>query len=78
MTKSVTIRDVPEEAHRELASRAALAGQSLQEYLRSQLVEMASRPDNRALVDRIRARVERTQSHLSPEKILEYRDAGRR
>jgi plasmid stability protein len=78
MTKSVTIRDVPEEAHRELASRAALAGQSLQEYLRSQLIELAGRPSNEDLMARVRARVERAQTHLSAKDILEYRDADRK
>jgi hypothetical protein len=78
MGKSVTIRDVPEDTHAELASRAALAGQSLQEYLRSQLVELANRPDLAALLKRVEERKRRTRSHLSVEKILEYRDMDRR
>jgi hypothetical protein len=78
MAKSVTIRDVPDEAHAELASRAALAGQSLQEYLRAQLVDLANRPDMTALLKRIEERKRRTRSHLSIEKMLEYRDLDRR
>ena len=54
MARSVTIRDVPEDACAELASRAAATGRSLQEYLRMQLVGLASRPDPEALVVRIR------------------------
>lgn len=41
---SVQIKDVPEETHRVLRHRAAAANQSLQEYLRSRLIEEASRP----------------------------------
>lgn len=41
---SVQIKDVPEETHRVLRQRAALAHQSLQEYLRTRLVEEAGRP----------------------------------
>ena len=41
---SVQIKDVPEETHAVLRRRAAEAHQSLQEYLRSRLIEEASRP----------------------------------
>lgn len=41
---SVQIKDVPDETHRVLRRRAAEAHQSLQEYLRTRLIEEASRP----------------------------------
>jgi plasmid stability protein len=41
---SVQIKDVPAETHAVLRRRAAAAGQSLQEYLRTRLVEEAARP----------------------------------
>ena len=41
---SVQIKDVPEETHAVLRQRAARAHQSLQEYLRSRLIEEASMP----------------------------------
>ena len=41
---SVQIKDVPAETHAVLRRRAAAAGQSLQEYLRTRLIEEASRP----------------------------------
>jgi plasmid stability protein len=75
---SITIRNVPEDTHRELASRAALAGQSLQEYLREALVEIAGRPDVATLMAQVRARKERMGGSVSVEKILEYRDLDRR
>jgi hypothetical protein len=41
---SVQIKDVPEQTHAVLRRRAAAAHQSLQEYLRSKLIEEASHP----------------------------------
>ncbi len=78
MARSVTIRDVPDAACVELASRAAASGRSLQEYLKMQLIELASRPDPEALVARIRERKQRTGSRLPAEAILRHRDADRR
>jgi antitoxin FitA len=75
---SITIRDVPDSARDELASRAARTGRSLQEYLRMELIELASRPDPDALARRIVERKERTSTTLSAQRIIEHRDAGRR
>ena len=41
---SVQIKDVPAETHAVLRRRAAAAHQSLQEYLRSKLIEETSHP----------------------------------
>jgi plasmid stability protein len=49
---SVQIKDVPDETHAVLRRRAALAHQSLQEYLRARLIDEASRPT----VDEVLAR----------------------
>lgn len=49
---SVQIKDVPERTHAVLRRRAAEARQSLQEYLRTKLIEEASRPT----VDEVLAR----------------------
>ena len=78
MTTLITIRDVPDETRDELASRAALTGRSLQEYLRAQLVELARKPDADAWTARVRARKQASESVLSADRILSYRDADRR
>lgn len=78
MSKSITIRDVPEETRDELAARAAATGRSLQEYLRARLIELADRPDPEVLVARIRQRKERMTGGLSRAQILSHRDADRR
>jgi antitoxin FitA len=78
MSMSITVRDVPEETRNELAARAALAGRSLQEYLRTKLIELAGQPDAEALVARIRARKAAHPVSLTAEQILAYRDEDRR
>lgn len=78
MPKSITIRDVPDEAADELAARAALTGRSLQEYLRSRLVEMAAGPDAGAWTARVRARKAATAGGVEVASILAHRDADRR
>jgi hypothetical protein len=78
MATSITIRDVPDDARDELASRARLSGRSLQEYLRAELIELARRPDPASLLTRIRDRKHRTASRLPADRILPHRDADRR
>lgn len=78
MTISITIRDVPDKARDELAARATASGRSLQEYLRAQLIDLASRPDAETLLARIEERKQRTGTDLSAATILAHRDAGRR
>ena len=75
---SITIRDVPDDVRDELAARARLSGRSLQEYLRMQLVGLASRPDPEALIEQARERTKRTGSRLAAERILAHRDHDRR
>lgn len=75
---AVTIRDVPEGVRDELASRAALAGQSLQEYLRVLLVETSAKPSVEEALRRARARVAATDSRVDSAATLAPRDADRR
>jgi antitoxin FitA len=44
MGRNIQIRDVPDDVHRELATRAAAAGLSLTVYLREELRRIAERP----------------------------------
>jgi hypothetical protein len=53
---NVQIRDVPDEVHRRLKSQAALAGQSLNEFLLARMSEIALTPTLPELVERIRSR----------------------
>lgn len=49
---SIQVKDVPEATHDVLRRRAAAARQSLQEYLRSRLIEEASQPTLEEVLDR--------------------------
>jgi plasmid stability protein len=75
---SITIRNVPEETRDELAVRAARSGRSLQEFLRGELITIASKPDMETVLARARDRAKAAGTELSVEQILEYRDSGRR
>lgn len=44
MSRTIQIRNVPEDIHRTLRSRAAAAGVSLSEYLLGEIVRVADRP----------------------------------
>ena len=56
MKKHIQIRNVPEELHRALKSRAALAGMSLSEYLLQEAQKIAERPTVEELRQRLRQR----------------------
>jgi plasmid stability protein len=52
----IQIRNVPDDLHRKLKSRAALAGMSLSDYLLREIREVASRPTLDEMRDRLEAR----------------------
>ncbi len=54
MAAMIQIRNVPDALHRQIKSRAALAGMSLSDYLLSEIRQMAERPT----LDELRARLE--------------------
>jgi plasmid stability protein len=65
MTAMIQIRNVPDALHRQLKSRAALAGMSLSDYLLGELRRVAERPT----LDELRVRLERrAETSLSVER----------
>jgi plasmid stability protein len=72
------VRDVPDETRNELAARAARSGRSLQEYLRSELIELARRPDAAALMDRVAVRVRRMGTTIEPSDVADLLAPERR
>ena len=78
MAVQITIRNVPEGVRDELAARAALKRQSMQEYLRSELERLAGRPSIESVLEDVRRRVEASDSNVTTAQILEARDADRR
>ncbi len=70
MDRMIQVRNVPEGVHRTLKSRAALAGMSLSDYVKQQLVESASMPTLAELDARARKRAEFTVG-VTKESIVE-------
>jgi hypothetical protein len=62
----------------ELASRAKRERKSMQEYLREQLEQLASRPPMDTWLERVRERKRAAGTRVPPASILAHRDADRR
>ena len=73
MAVQITIGGVPEEVRDELATRAALVRQSLQEFLRSELERIASRPSRDAWLQRVQRRKALAATRVLPSNILVVR-----
>lgn len=69
MSKMIQLRNVPDELHRRLKSRAALEGVSLSDYLIREIEQVSERPTMQELAQRIRARTP-VRYKVSPAKIL--------
>jgi hypothetical protein len=50
MTRMIQVKGVPENVHRTLKARAALRGQTLSDYLRSEMERLAARPSPEELL----------------------------
>lgn len=74
---SVQIKDVPEETHAVLRRRAAEARQSLQEYLRTKLIEEARRPTLDEVLARAGARAGGSVSLKSAARAVRSERARR-
>jgi plasmid stability protein len=56
MSKMIQLRNVPDNLHRRLKARAAMAGMSLSDYLVSEIKEIAERPTLAELRERLHQR----------------------
>lgn len=72
--KTLQIRHVPDEVHRTLKARAAMAGKSLSTYALEELTRLAEQPSREELLDRLLA-MEPVDLPVSPADIIrEERD----
>jgi hypothetical protein len=78
MAVQINIRDIPEKVRDELASRAAMQGKSMQEFLRAELERLAARPSLDAWLQQVRKRKRAAQTRISSDQILDNRNADRR
>ena len=69
----IQIRNVPRDLHAKLKSRAALAGQSLSDYLLAELRRFAARPTPSEML----ARLEQRESILPRETVVDALRAER-
>lgn len=75
---TVQVRELPEETYEVLRRRARRAGQSIQAYMRDQLISMAAQPTKEEALASIEDRLKRrTWPEPSIESILEDIDSGR-
>lgn len=77
MAVQITIRAVPEEVRNELAARAASRHQSMQEFLRQELVRIASRPTIATWLGGVKDRKVAAGTTVPASEILRARDADR-
>jgi plasmid stability protein len=77
---TIQIRDIPDDIHEALQKRARAAGQSLQSYMREQVVELERRRTRRDMVLTEMAEILKADGGpgMTVEEILEARDADRR
>jgi plasmid stability protein len=74
MSVMIQIRNVPDELHRELKARAALAGMTLSDYLLAEIRESAARPTVEEFRRRLATRAAVDPSPSSVEIIRAERD----
>lgn len=76
MSVMVQIRNVPDELHRRLKARAALAGMSISEYLLREMERSLERPTREELLERLRNR-ERVEPAESVVEAVRAEREGR-
>jgi plasmid stability protein len=74
MSKTIQIHNVPDALHRQLKSRAALAGMSLSVYLLNEIHELAKRPTLEELREHLASRPGTTPSVAPAQAVRAERD----
>ena len=75
MPKMIQLRNVPDELHRSLKSRAALEGMSLSDYLLLEIGRVAERPTRAELRERLHTRTPVESPLASADAVRLERDA---
>jgi hypothetical protein len=74
--KTIQIRNVPDDVHRELRTRAAAAGVSLSDFVLEELERVARRPAVSDLLRRARSRVGGVKTGAIVEAVRSGRDCA--
>jgi antitoxin FitA len=75
MSGMIQIRNVPDELHRRLKSRAALEGMSLSDYLLSEPRQVAEQPTLAEMRERLKARPAATPREAPEDALRAERDS---
>lgn len=76
MSKMIQIRHVPDALHRKLKARAAIAGQTLSDYLRGEMERLAALPSRDEMLARIHRRTRVTLKTSAASVIREERESA--
>jgi len=76
MSKMVQVRNVPDEVHRVLKSKAALSGKSLSDWVLEELQRLASLPSEEELLARLRSAEPFAMQQSSAKLLRKDRDAA--
>jgi plasmid stability protein len=76
MSKMIQIRNVPDALHRKLKARAAFAGQSLSDYLLTEIGRVVARPTREEMLARIHGRTRVQLKTPAATLIREERDSA--
>lgn len=74
----IQLRNVPEDAHRELKARAAKRGMTLSEYATRELQKVLEIPNRQEIIERVAALTPAVTTLSAAEVIREERDSRRR
>jgi plasmid stability protein len=75
MSKMIQLRNVPDALHRSLKARAAMAGQSLSDYLLAEIKEIAERPTLAEMGERLHRRKAAAAEFDTARLVREEREA---
>jgi plasmid stability protein len=76
MSTMIQIRNVPEALHRKLKARAAVAGQSLSDYLLAEIARVAALPTRVEMLERLHRRSRVTLKTPAAVVIRQERDSA--
>jgi antitoxin FitA len=75
MSRMIQVRNVPEDLHRTLKARAAMAGMSLSDFLLAEMRSLAERPTISELRERVRRRASVALDRPAAEAVRHEREA---
>ena len=77
MVATIQIRDIPEDTYETIRLRARAAGQSIQAYMRDQVIALAAQPTKNDVMAAIRAVLAREGRPTTMADIVADVEAGR-